>query len=1021
MIAEEPAEQVSHCPVPGLERSGRCLFNRPLYGSPPPFVTFGGDLPVFALSTVYHGGKLGNLFLVVLSEEGSFAAQESKHVSSCYDGLSLSHEIRDPRIGDGVLRLRVYPGRAVAGCLAHLTAENLPPGTTVAWVYGGASGKYDFKYPGEVTILHLSPEDRQGNTIDLTKNGFVLRGMAITPKKHVAIPDSDVPHPPISRVTVEPLGKTELVEGALDAEEASPGAGRLGRVEAIRGGGNGESFLRIVEGDRPRAASIRDDIRASLEEGGLLLDSFRLHTPDSELDLVARLAIPAYRAAWWDAGGVRVHLHGATAWAAPYLGWRGLYGAIVLGWHDLIRDTFRAYRTRQIREGEHEGAYPALYHQPGMRVYTMDEVFVHELFHYYSWSGDSEFVQEMWESVEKNLRFRKRMLDPDGDGLYTNVLNTWVSDYHWYLGGKCTQSSAYHYHAFAKMAETAPLAGRDPAPFAAEARKISEAIERELWLDDQGVYAEYKDTIGLERVHRAVELASVYHPIEVGIPGPLRAARMVAFVEHTFEHVPTSGGGVVPYSAPWRPTPPTGILHSSRARCPNEALHMALAAYQAGSDDYANRILRGVCDSALTSVTAPGSLCNWVDAEGRGNKHPDFSDCTSLIFRTIAEGLFGIEPAVDGEAVRFTPRLPRTWDRASLSTAGFAVTFERSGMSDQYTFESEKRLRYDVRVPMRYDRIEAVEVDGERADHALELEAGVPRILFRSPAPGTCSLRVVVRYTEGAAAAKAADVETHSLEAFVCPPSPSDAPAAAADLEPMLYDLGPYRNRDLEKVFLQEYSSSEMADLHWGDVNGWRMVRRDSLSVWDRISQEPDLSTLRARVDGTGRIVSPDTETLIQFQVSTGPKNTVLLGRWDELPDTVRFPIETPRVRAVYLLVAGTTFPMQSHIANARVVLHYDDASSEPTDLINPYNYDDGIGSFGDYHYSENEMVELGKKTHADVIALRTDPRKQLTAVEVCCLSNQILFGVLGLTLLRDRQACRGNAVDRISTVPDHG
>ena len=62
-----------------------------------------------------------------------------------------------------------------------------------------------------------------------------------------------------------------------------------------------------------------------------------------------------------------------------------------------------------------------------------------------------------------------------------------------------------------------------------------------------------------------------------------------------------------------------------------------------------------------------------------------------------------------------------------------------------------------------------------------------------------------------------------------------------------------------------------------------------------------------------------------------------------------------------------------------------------------------GIGSFGDYHYSENEMVELGTKTHADVIALRTDPQKQLTAVEVCCLSNQILFGVLGLTLLQNR------------------
>ena len=87
---------------------------------------------------------------------------------------------------------------------------------------------------------------------------------------------------------------------------------------------------------------------------------------------------------------------------------------------------------------------------------------------------------------------------------------------------------------------------------------------------------------------------------------------------------------------------------------------------------------------------------------------------------------------------------------------------------------------------------------------------------------------------------------------------------------------------------------------------------------------------------------------------------------------------------------------MQSHIANAQIVLHYKNGDSEPTDLINPYNYDDGIGSFGYYHYSDNEMVELGEKTHADVISLPMAPDKELVAVEVHCLSDQILFGVLG-------------------------
>lgn len=47
-------------------------------------------------------------------------------------------------------------------------------------------------------------------------------------------------------------------------------------------------------------------------------------------------------------------------------------------------------------------------------------------------------------------------------------------------------------------------------------------------------------------------------------------------------------------------------------------------------------------------------------------------------------------------------------------------------------------------------------------------------------------------------------------------------------------------------------------------------------------------------------------------------------------------------------------------------------------------------------------MVELGKNTHADVILLHTDHRRQLPVVEVCCLSDQILFGILAMTLRRD-------------------
>ncbi len=974
-----------------FDLDGRQLYNRPLYGVEAPFVTYGGSLPAFAVSGGWYGGKLGNLHLAITTPGARFAAHEAEHVKASYDGLSLRYEIRDRRLQEGVIRLEVLSSRPAKGCLVHLTAAELPAGIRLAWVYGGASGEYDFKYPGNygspTPILPLRPEHRRNNSITLTADGFILRGPARKDKGASSIPD--VVRAPVSRLSAHLPARIDLVDDILAADAIPSGDGALGRITVLDDVAAGESWLRITEGDAPQTTPISEDIAASRRSGLRLRESFKLQTPDAELDLVAQLAVPAYRAAWWQADGKHIALHGATAWAAPYLGWRVLYGAIALGWNDLIRSNFLAHQPRVAKDTT--GGFPSLYFSDRW-AYNMDEVFVHQLFHYYQWSGDADLMRQMWDRIESNLAFRKALLDPDNDSLYTNWLNTWISDYHWYLGGKCTQSSAYHYDAFRQMAALAPRVGRDPAPFALEADKIRQGMDRELWLEDQGVYAEYKDTIGLQRHHRSVELPSIYHPIEVGLPDPNRAARMVAFARDTLEHIQTPDGGLIPYSSPWRPTEPTGVLHSSRDRAPNEALHTALAAYQAGLDDYAHRILRGVCYSVRHSVTAAGSLCNKVDAQGRGLHHPDFADGTSLFFRTVAEGLFGIQPAVPDGKVRFAPLLPSDWDRASLSTAGFTVEFSRAGRAETFTFRTDRKLDYEIRIPLRRTALQSLTVDGAKAEYTRETEVGTPRIRVRVP---SCHQAVVVAtYDAQADVAKPVPVPTRPLEAFLRVPR-LEPPTKRRAWAPVPYALASRHNAELERIFERTYTSREMQALHLRDV------KPNSTSRWHRNPIKPSLRTLRSRLDSQGRFVTVDSQT--PFQISTTRNNVLLLGRWDELPNQVRLPVDLPRVREVSLLIVGTTYPMQSHIANARVILHYKDGSAEETDLINPYHYDDSIGAFGGHHYAANERVELGKDTHADIISLRTAPGKELIAVEAQCLSDQIVFGLMAMTLFQEK------------------
>ena len=826
------------------------------------------------------------------------------------------------------------------------------------------------------------------NKITPTDDGFILRGVV---REWPTMSDEpDVKCAPVSRISVAPAGEVEFIDDLLSDKTVSSNEETLGRIIALDNVSSGESYVRITEGDGQLTTVISDDIADSLGQGRKLFDSFKLQTSDRDFNLISRLAIPAYRAAWWNNNGTHIHLHGATAWPGPYIGWRVMYGASVLGWNDLISESILAHGEHQISDG----AFSNIYTLDNYWGYNMDEVFVHQIFHYYNWTGDDELIRKMWPRIEKNIKFRTDKLDPDGDGLSTNRLNTWISDCHWYLGGQCTQSSSYNYDVYKNLAETAHLVGRNPAPFTAEAERIKKAMNDVLWLEDQGVYAESKDTIGLKRIHRSVEMPSVYHPIEIGIPGPERAARMAAFVRDNTEDIITPGDGIIPHSSPWRPTGPDNVHHSSRARCVNETLHMALGAYQAGLDDYANRIMRGVKYSVINSVTSPGSFCNWVDAQGRGERHPNFSDSTSLFFRAVAEGMFGIEPAVGKGRVRFTPRFPAKWGNASLSTAGFTVDFKRSGVSEKFAFKTEKPLEYEIRLPLRYESIDSVTVNGKASEYVLETPVALPRIKLNIPTGSSAD--VVVNYEAGSAVAKAVEVKAPSLESFLLPDGLPVVPEYdRSKCQTVLYDLDKYRNADLEKVFDQTYSSKEMERLHWTDIS------RNTLSRWDHTIPKPSLSKLRDMVDDKGEFVTEDAKT--KFKVSTGDKNVVLLARWEQLPNEVSLPVGKKSVKEVCLLIAGTTFPMQSHIANARILLHYKDGESISTDLINPYNYDDTVGNFGYYHYSENEEVPLGEGTHADVIKLPANPQKELASVKLQCLSDQILFGVQAMTLYQQQ------------------
>jgi hypothetical protein len=136
----------------------------------------------------------------------------------------------------------------------------------------------------------------------------------------------------------------------------------------------------------------------------------------------------------------------------------------------------------------------------------------------------------------------------------------------------------------------------------------------------------------------------------------------------------------------------------------------------------------------------------------------------------------------------------------------------------------------------------------------------------------------------------------------------------------------------------------------------------------------------------------------------------------------------------MYLLLSGITFPIQSHIANARVTVHYADGGKSELDLVNPDNFDNGWGKYGGtYHYAANGMELLSltqtrkkephglqvrdqldmpglvledpdnweERPHADIIDVDCAAARKIDSLELEVLSNEIIVGLLGVTLLQ--------------------
>jgi len=749
----------------------------------------------------------------------------------------------------------------------------------------------------------------------------------------------------------------------------------------------------------------------------------RFNTPDPYINALDDALLFAADGAW----DGKTWLHGAIGWRTQLNGWRGGYLADVLGYNDRARSHFSAYAASQVTDVPPTIAHPTqdptqglsralkqwgtqmysngyICRKPNnphqMHHYDMNLNYVDELLWHFEYDADTAYMREMWPVMERHLAWEKRNFDPDGDHLYDAYCCIWASDALYYSGGAVTHSSAYNYRANRLAAKMARRLGLDGRPYEEEANAILKAMNERLWAPGQH-WAEYQDLMGLKRVHTDAALWSIYTPVDCGVGTAKQMYQNTLFVDSVTPHFhidytipakyaayPKAGDDLYVVSTTrWMP-----YSWSINNVASAEIMNTALAFYTAGRPDAAFRLLKGnIMDQMyLSDCPANFGQVSFYDA-ARGECYRDFSDNTGTSARALLQGLFGIVPhALDGKCL-LRPSFPEDWEEAAIETPYLSYAFRREGGTDVYTVS--QRFAQPLKITLRQTL-----GGGRFVDHE-----------------GTADSVQTFRFATIAREKEHVNIGAGRTVPFTTKELGLEVPEQRAAHHRSV-DLSRHFNANVSDIFRDEYRSPR-----------------------------PPYTTLQIPIQGIGQWCHPEIRPEIndsvfrskirhgRFHVAGTPFRTPAKGHnvaftslWDNHPSRLDIPL-SGKVNAACLLLAGSTNHMQSHIDNAIVVVRYADESTDTLHLIPPYNwcpieqdyYDDGAAfstlslkpyrvCLGTGNVSRTLADDLGITRAYDralpggaaqLLRMPLDSTKPLRAISVIPLANDVIVGLMGLTL----------------------
>ena len=1002
--------------------NGETRFNRGLYGAHTGFRVDCSDYPEFGIYLPRMGGNL-----LISLPEGECVAR--------YTPGRMDYE-------QGGVTVETQVGRTVDYALWAIKNNN-DREVTIPVRFGGVADK-KFSREGDLGVddpscFDLKPEYCIGNSYSVNGDKVIVEyGKSDRKKLSLVIPSesfqiTDLPSYE-GEITLKP-GEQKII--ALFPTANLPS----------------DSLVTLLN----QAEKEREELSAGI----------KFTTPDAWLNPIAGALAVAADGIW----SGEAWLHGSIGWRTPHLGWRGAYAGSATGRHDRALTHFKTYADNQITDIPPVFNHPQqdsslnmaravkkwgtpmysngyICRRPGkkdeMSHYDMNMVYVDAMLRHFRHTGDTTAMRDLFPVIKRHLEWEKRNFDPDDNKLYDAYCCIWASDALYYSGGDVTHSSAYNLFANRQAARIANILGEDASPYIREANGIASAIDSVLWISDRGHWAEYKDALGMKRLHPSAALWTIYHAIDSEIASPFKAYAATNYIDRAIPHIPVEGEGIEEglftlSTTNWKP-----YSWSINNVAIAEVIHTALAYWQAGRNEEAYNLMKSVAVDNMYLGASPlnfGQISFYDKA--RGECYRDFADPIGVWSRAITEGLFGIRPNMLDEepVINLVPGFPKEWNEASIDLPDLSYSFQRDSGNIKYKIHNRYGNDATLKLTVPTEGVESVTVNGSAAEWIpVENSISLPRITINA---GRDSLLVIEIFEKERANPVATgrnikegpvtfkEMKDGNLVWWIPETTPfqyaiSPINDGFDDINPELCEtvnLSNSYNANVTDIFRNEYLSP-------GPATTTLRIPKQGVGEWchPTLTADIDDSSLRERLRNEEGILK--TETGVPFALPAEGENVTFTSLWDNYPDSITIDL-SGNATHIYLVMAGSTNHMQSGIENGELRVRYTDGHEETTPLVNPINwapieldfYNDDFafalpeGMLPPYRLhlktgsmSRNLGDELGIKGVGDrfidggagiVLDIPSDPQRQLESLTLETLSGDVVIGLMGLTLQR--------------------